>query len=331
MRYEMLSREEFLKDKENVLDKSYGALSGVAVGDSFGDAARSKENQFNYGITTDFSEGASWSTDDTEFALLTAQVLVDTKGNPTSEDFVEAWLKNVAGQDEFPRGGASEIEGVRNLKRGIMPPFSGQYNAYSHSDGSAMRIAPVGILCAGDPKKAVKIAEIDSSLSHYRDGIWGAQAVAAGVAVAMVDGTIDEIIDAAIEVLPKDSWMHHSMTRVMEIIEENHGDALDSWMKIHDELWTSYKAATPEAVASAFAIIKLFGHDFKRGVIAAGNFGRDADTIGAIVGGILGAKYGAKAIPKRWLEKTRYPSGTCLAFTKGMDIKTLSRELAELI
>ncbi len=327
----MISREEFKKNKEAMVDKSYGALSGLAIGDSFGDAARSKENQFNYGITTDFNEGASWSTDDTEFALLTAQVLVDSKGNPTSEEFVKAWLENVAGQDEFPRGGASEIEAVRNLKRGVMPPYSGQYNAYAHSDGSAMRIAPVGIICAGDPERAIRIAEIDASVSHHREGVWGAQAVAVAVSVAMVDGSIDEIIEASMKAIPQDSWLYYNMTRVLTIIKDHEGDVLNSWMKIHDELWTSYKASTPEAIASAFAVIKLFGDDFKKGVIAAGNFGRDADTIGAIVGGILGAKYGAKVIPSKWREKTRYPSGTCLGFTKGIDIKTLSEELADLI
>ncbi len=327
----MITREEFKKNKEAMHDKSYGALAGLAVGDSFGDAARSKENQFNYGITTDFNIGASWSTDDTEFALLTAKVLVDTKGDPTSQHFVDAWLENVAGQDEFPRGGASEIEGVRNLKRGVMPPYSGQYNAYSHSDGSAMRITPIGIISAGDPERACRLADIDSALSHHREGIWGAQAVAVAVSVAMVDGTTDEIIEAMVKAIPEDSWLAYNISRVLKIIEENGGDVLNSWMKIHDELWTSYKASTPEAVASAVAVIKLFGSDFKKGVIAAGNFGRDADTIGAIVGGILGAKYGAKVIPALWLEKTRYPSGTCLSFTKGIDIKALSEELADLI
>ncbi len=327
----MIKLEDFKNNKEAMLDKSYGALSGLAIGDSFGDAARSKENQFNYGITTDFNEGASWSTDDTEFALLTAKVLVDTKGDPTSQHFVDAWLENVAGQDEFPRGGASEIEAVGNLKRGVMPPYSGQYNAYAHSDGSAMRIAPVGIICAGDPERAAKISEIDASLSHHREGVWGAQAIAVAVSVAMVDGTVDEIIKAAMDAIPDDSWLYYNINRVLRIIGEQDGDVLNSWMKIHDELWTSYKASTPEAVASAFAVIKLFGSDFKKGVIAAGNFGRDADTIGAIVGGILGAKYGAQVIPEKWLEKTRYPSGTCLSFTQGMDIKSLSEELAKLI
>lgn len=327
----MISRSELINNRELALDKALGALSGLAIGDSFGDASRNQENQMKYGITTDFNKGASWSTDDTEFALLTAKILIDSKGRPTSEDVVRAWMENVAVQDDFPRGGSSEIEGARNIKRGIMPPYSGMYNAYYNSDGSAMRIAPIGIICAGDIEKAAELAETDACISHYREGIWGAQAVAAAVAAAMVDGSIDEIIQAALSVIPKDSWLYYTINKAMEIIEENNGDFLNSWMVLHDELWTSYKAVVPEAVASAFGVLKLVNKDFKTGVIAAGNFGRDADTIGAIVGAILGAKYGAKNMPEKWIEKTRYPSGTCLSFTNGLDIKKLSEELAELI
>lgn len=66
-------------------------------------------------------------------------------------------------------------------------------------------------------------------------------------------------------------------------------------MPLPDELWCSYKATVSEAVAEAFGVLKLVNGDFRTGVVAAGNFGRDADTIGAIVGSILGAKYGASA------------------------------------
>ena len=41
----MLSREEFIQDRSRVFDKVYGALSGIAIGDSFGDAARMQDNR----------------------------------------------------------------------------------------------------------------------------------------------------------------------------------------------------------------------------------------------------------------------------------------------
>lgn len=326
----MITRDDLAKNPQLALDKAYGALSGLAIGDSFGDAARKPENRANYGITTDFNSGASWSTDDTEFALLTAQTLIKCGGKLTSDHVVEAWLENVAIQDEFKRGGASEIEASRNLRKGLRPPFSGKYNAFHMSDGSAMRIGPVGILCAGDPERAAAIAEIDASVSHYRDGIWGAQAVAVAVAMAMVDATIDEIFNEAMKVIPEESWLYYSMNRAFEIVDRADSIA-DAWMPLHDELLTSTWATTAEAIPSAFACLRMSNKSFKEGVILAGNFARDADTIGAVAGTILGAKYGASNIPAHWSEKTRYPTGTCLQFTAGLDIKEMAVQLSKLI
>lgn len=327
----MLTRNEFIQDKERVFDKVYGALSGLAIGDSFGDASRKPENRANYSITTDFNKGASWSTDDTEFALLTAKTLIRCGGKLTSEECVHSWMEDVVTQDEYKRGGASEIEAANNLRKGLLPPQSGKYNAFRLSDGSAMRIGPVGIICAGDPDKAKEYARIESEISHYEDGVWGAQAVAAAVAVAMVDGTIEEIIEAAMSAIPEDSWLYYSMTQVFKMLESSNGNILEIWMDLHDFLWTSTWATTAEAIPSAFACLKSVHDDFRSGVTLAGNFGRDADTIGAVAGVILGAKYGAKGIPAHWIEKTRYPSGTCLTFTKGIDIHSYAEQLTEIL
>lgn len=327
----MKTRQEMKQNPALLRDKCRGAIMGIAIGDSFGDASRKPDNQLSYGITTDFNKGATWSTDDTEFALLTAKTLIDCKGQLTDEWVVKAWLENVATQDDFKRGGASEFEASRNLRRGLRPPFSGQYNSYCHSDGAAMRISPIGVLNAGDVDGAIAMAEIDARISHHREGIWGAQAVAAAVACAMADGDIDEILAAAMKPIPKDTWFRAAMEKAFDIVDQAQGNFLDAWMPLHDELWCSYKAAVSEAVSEAFGVLKLVNSDFRTGVVAAGNFGRDADTIGAIVGSILGAKYGASAIPADWIEKPRYPSGTCLLFTKGMDMLAIADELCDLI
>jgi ADP-ribosylglycohydrolase len=327
----MLNRNDLINNRALSYDKALGAMAGLAIGDSFGDASRKQDNQLTYGITTDFNKEASWSTDDTEFSLLTAKMLIECEGNLSSEEVVKGWMENVVSQNEFPRGGASEIQAARNLKRGILPPYSGEYNSYHNSDGAAMRTAPIGIICAGDSDRAVELANIDASISHFREGIWGAQAVAVAVSIAMVDGTIDEIIEAALKSIPEDSWLYYSMKKALKIVDNANGEFMDAWMPLHDELWTSYKASVPEAVAAAFGLLKLVNKDFKTGVVAAGNFGRDADTIAAIVGAILGAKYGFSQMPERWVEKTRYPSGTCLSFTKGLDIKEVAQRLSDLI
>jgi ADP-ribosylglycohydrolase len=288
-------------------------------------------NRESYGFITDFNAGSTWSTDDTEFALLTAKTLIGCKGKLTTDDVVSAWFEDVVVQDEFKRGGASEIAAAINLRRGLRPPQSGKFNTFHMSDGTAMRIPPVGIICAGTPQEAAKMAEIDATISHFGDGVWGAQAVAAAVAVAMVDGSFEEIFAAAFSQIPSDSWLYHNMKRAFSIIEDADGSVLESWMQLHDEIRASTWATTAEAIPAAFACLKLEHSDFKSGLVLAGNFARDADTIGAVVGAILGAKYGLSAIPKHWVEKVRYPSGTCLQFTKGIDIVEIGEQLADLI
>lgn len=327
----MITRQDLIQNKELALDKAIGSLSGLAIGDSFGDAARGADNQRDYGITTDFNKGASWSTDDTEFALMTAKLLIEHEGDFTSDDVVNMWFKYVATEDELKRGGVSEVEACNNLRRGLRPPQSGMYNAYYMSDGAAMRSGPIGIVCAGDPERAAELAYRDACVSHYREGIWGAQAVAVAVSLAMVDADMEEIMEAIFKLTPQDSWFCETLNRALNIVKEADGNIADAWMPLHNELFSTHRSTVAEALPEVFGCLMLENKSFKSGLILAGNFGRDADTIGAIAGAVLGAKYGAKNIPDKWKEKTRYPSGTCLSFTKGIDIFEYAEKLAALI
>jgi ADP-ribosylglycohydrolase len=326
----MLTRTELRTQKDLRIDRACGALIGHAIGDSFGDAARTPENHFLFGITMDFREGPAPGTDDTEFALLTAQTLIDCKGKLSEEAVLDAWRRNVLPLTELHRGGASEREAAANIRRGMLPPLSGQFNSYHMSDGAAMRVTPVGIVAAGDVAEAARLASLDAQISHWRDGIWGAQAVASGIAVAMAGGTVDEVYRSAIDVSPRDSWMRHTLTRADTIIAECR--TLErAWMPLHHALWTEYKAVAPEAVAEAFAVFKLVGGDFQRGIVYAGNWGRDSDTVAAIFGALCGATNGARAIPPDWVEKVRIAHGACLPFTKGLDIYDVATMLSEFI
>ena len=63
----------------------------------------------------------------------------------------------------------------------------------------------------------------------------------------------------------------------------------------------------------------------------AGNFGRDADTICAVVGALSGTLHGERVIPDAWIEKVRHPAGVCLKFAAAIDIRDLAKKLVELI
>lgn len=326
----MLTKNDLLKNKTLLQDRVCASLVGHAIGDSFGDIARSPDYHLQYGITMDFSEKPAPGTDDTEFALLTAQTLIKTRGNLTEADVLESWKTHVLPLTELKRGGASEREAAENIRRGILPPLSGIFNSHQLSDGAAMRVTPIGIVCAGDPQRAADLAGIVAQISHSRDGLWSAQAVAASIAVAMAGASIDEIFQTAINVTPRDSWIRFTFTKALSMIEEKK-TLEDAWKPLHDVLWTEYKSVAPEAVASALAIFKLTSGDFKRGIIYSGNFGRDADTISAIVGALSGAMNGMKIIPPAWVDKVRITTGVCLPFTKGMDLFDVASQLSELV
>jgi ADP-ribosylglycohydrolase len=193
-----------------------------------------------------------------------------------------------------------------------------------------MRIAPIGILCAGDLSRAMKLAQIESQISHYADGIWAAQAVAASVAVAMVNGNVDEIVQAGIAQIPSDSWLGRAMNRAMKICDEEK-TIENAWERLHTELWTPSHSASPEAIPQIYALFRLTQGDFKRGMFWACNFGRDADTLGAVLGAMSGALHGVQVIPADWIGAVRRPQGVCLKFAANEDIVDLAKQLADLI
>ena len=325
-----LLREALIQDIELCNDRARGCLIGLAVGDALGDIGRNDAYRQRYGIVTNLYAGAK-STDDTEFALLTARTLLDCQADLTLDAVVRSWQKYILDQGGvYERGGRPLYGAVENLKRGILPPLSGKDNVLNNDDGVAMRIAPIGIVCAGEPERAAAMAEIEAQISHYADGIWAAQAVAASVAVAMVGGTTDEIIHVGMQQIPTDSWLGRAMARAMDICDQE-GSIEAAWERLHTEFWTPVHSISPEAIPQIYAIFRLTDGDFRRGMFWGGNFGRDADTIGAVIGALSGAKQGAAVIPESWIETIRRPSGVCLKFTAQEDIPTLAEKLADLI
>jgi ADP-ribosylglycohydrolase len=324
----MDEKENPMKGTIGYESRAKGCMAGLACGDAMGDVGRNQAFRDRYGIIDDMYDGAK-STDDTEFAVLTAKTLLDCGGELTVEALVDSWKRRILDQGGlFDRGGVPLYGAVDNLRRGLRPPLSGRYNTLNMDDGAAMRIAPIGII-ARDEAHAASLAEIEASISHYEDGVYAAVACAVAVRLCMEGASAPEAVAAAARHVPEDSWLGLTMGRMLALAKEA-GSIEAAWARLHTDFYTPRHSMSPEAIPQAFGIFLLTGGDFRKGMFWASNFGRDADTIAALVGAFSGARQGIEVIPEAWIERVRKPAGVCLKFAASCDIVELGGELARL-
>lgn len=314
-------------------DRAYGAILGQAVGDALGAPTEGMSRaaiRDAYGWVEDFVAEEPAGTDDTEYAVLTARTILRYGHGLTVDDVTREWRRNLVGQKGgFAGGGFSEMTAINNLRKGLIAPISGTDNHEMWSDGSAMRIAPIGVFCAGDPSEAARLAAVEARVSHARDGIYCAQALAASVSVALVSEAWDQVIEAGIANMPSDSWASRSVRRAVDVASsceslEAAVDALYDEIAILQYPWAD---VGPEATGMAYGVLAAARGQYVPTVLAGANLGRDADTIAAMAGAMAGALRGAQAIPARWRDAINVIPGNCITATAGTDLARLTAEL----
>lgn len=317
-------------------DRIAGALYGLAIGDALGSLTEGM-NPFDiaakYGIVTGFQSGEQVASDDTEFTIFYIELLRKYGPDITAETVADHWLEDIYHPSEIYKGaGFSEAMTLRNLRRGLRPPFSGQH-IHSWSDGLAMCATPFGCVFAGQPEKAARIASIFGSVSHCGEGISGGRAVAAAVSAAVAGADLDTIIKTALAHIPDDSWVHYSIATAVKIGKSspNVQSAVASLYKqiVCDYYYWSDLA--PEAVGLAFGLVTAAEGNFKRAVLGAVNLGRDSDTVAAIAGAICGAKNGLKLLPRELLPKVETIPGRCIRSMSGKKISGAVEVLVDLV
>jgi ADP-ribosylglycohydrolase len=318
--------------------RAQGSLFGVAIGDAMGapvEGRTSAEIRAQYGRITNFISDAAVGTDDTDFTLFNAYLLTTYGTNITLEDVEREWRdKLLAPNRAYRPGGFSDVISTRNLVAGLRAPQSGACGHQMWSDGVAMAISPAGIIAAGNPQLATKLATTLGSVSNGRDGIFAAQAVAAAIAVAMVGASPEEMLRAALDAAPENSWTHRALNRAARVTQDLPDDLDAALAKLSDELvvsWWHWADLVTEAVPLAFGAFLATRGELRRAIPAGVMLGRDADTIGAIVGALAGAYGGRDAIPSEWLARAQVAPGKCIGFVAGMNIEQVAEQLVQRI
>ena len=299
-------------------EKILGGLLGAAVGDAMGAPTETRstsqiKEKFGGLVTTFltppddvFARGfpAGSVTDDFSLAYYTAEAIIEDKGNVDEKTANSALIK-WSESPFFKLAGPTTCTAICKAK-GIPSPYENSrftitYDNAKASNGSAMKISPVGLLSGGDIDKAIKDAITICLPTHFNSiSLSAACAVSAAVAAAMhEDATIDSIISAALKgALEGETYgiannrelscpsVYKRIVLAKEIAQQCNGDMGRAMQELKDIIGSGLAAA--EAVPTAFGLFVAANGDADKAIIAGVNIGNDTDTVATIAGAIAG-------------------------------------------
>jgi ADP-ribosylglycohydrolase len=294
-----------------LLDKIRGTLLGGLCGDEIGRPAECLDYQT---IAARFGRiagpqprpGKPAGTDDSALKHMLCQAIMQAEGEVTPDDWAAVWRESMQPEQFWIPVQSAYF---RLMVQKIPPAEVGVGTMVSNS--SAMCIAPIGIVNAGNPGAACREALSAARLIHRGFPLDAAGAVAAAVAEAFrADATRDTIITAACAHLPAASEMIDAIESGVALARASDGyddfrarfyaEQLQPWPHRHDG-W-SIAVDPRESVPAALGILYLADGDPAETILGCANFGRDADTIATIGGAIAGALRGGARIPTTWIE-----------------------------
>ena len=293
------------------VDRAAGVLLATACGDALGAGY-----EFGPALPADTAvtmigggifewEPGEW-TDDTAMAVTVAEVAgtgLDLRGTEALNAIAvrwAAWAREAAdvriqtravlsGAGRRPTGAALTAAAAALHAR------SGR----SGGNGSLMRTAPIALAYLDDPDGLVEAAHAVSALTHYDPETGEACALwCLAIRHAVLNGTFDGL-RLALDSLPADRravWAAR-----LDEAEDNPPAHFDHNGWVVQALQGAWSAIARTAVPLDNPADGVFAaQHLQRALEAAVRGGHDTDTVAAIAGGLLGARWGASAIPAAW-------------------------------
>jgi len=284
------------------LERSQGALLGLAVGDALGTTLEFHPAG-SFAPLTDLVGGGPFElapgewTDDTSMALCLAESLVETGGFDPLDQLHRylRWYRQghfSVKSHCFDIGGTTRAALERFERTGN--PLAGSPDPRSAGNGSIMRLAPVPIAFAHDPATAVRLAGESSRTTHGARACVDACRYLGGLIVGALRGVPKETLLEPRFTPDPGGWGEAPMVAEVDAV------AAGSFLRKRppEIRGTGYVVESLEAALWAFASTDTF----RDGALAAVNLGDDADSTGAVYGQLAGAHYGKDAIPRSWRE-----------------------------
>lgn len=302
-------------------DKISGTLYGMSIGDALGMPSElwsRKKVQNYFGYISDFLDGPIENevaknftkgqfTDDTQQALIIIQSLYDDNFEVSHATIGSNLLEWAESLNAFENNilGPSSLAALSAFKNG---ESTEQYSKKALTNGSAMRIAPIGLLFnSNNYENLIHYVSEINKITHYTDvSIAGAVMIANAVSAASEGKNWSDIIESALIVGEKAQHFGAS-TFSASLIERTklgikYSDDIDDDQAFSEYIYNIIGAGTAltESVPAALAMAYR-AQSVEKCAILCANLGGDTDTIGAMATAICGAKNGYYAINKNWI------------------------------
>jgi ADP-ribosylglycohydrolase len=323
-------------------ERGLGAFRGLALGDALGMPTQSLSRAVileDYGRISGFVDAgprqriaagmpAASITDDTEQALLLAELLIEGGGVVDTATFAErllAWEERMRAKGSLDLLGPSTKAALQRLNDGVPAGEAGNSGA---TNGAAMRVTPIGIANdASNMSDFVDAVAAASEVTHNTSlGIASAAAigaaVSAGVGGASLAEAVDVAIGAAVEGGRRGHWVAGGTIagRLRWAIPYLRGVRAQSRDEVIAEV-IGTSVAAQESVVAALALAAV-AEDPWQALCQAASLGGDTDTVAAMAGAVLGATAGATAWPSAEVRT--------LEITNHLDFVPLVRDLVAL-
>jgi len=303
--------------KKNV-DKIYGAIFGVAIGDAVGVPAefRGRDYYKDHPVTDMIGGGfhnqpaGTWS-DDTSMTLATIDGLFENMEEPDYEKIMSnylAWAEHdeyTAGGRLFDIGGCCS-EAIWNYENGTAPIDCGPDKESSCGNGALMRILPSLFWLENkygrdfiDIEEARRVIDNLTSLTHGHARCKVGSGIYLAIADAILNGGSKE--EAVVEGRFK-AYAAYIRDEELKLELEYYDRVCNKNMKrIQESVIRSsgYVVDTLEAAVWAF----LNTDNYRDCILKAVNLGDDTDTVAAVAGGLAGLYYGLDGIQMEWRQK----------------------------
>ena len=291
--------------RNELFEKILGAMYGVAVGDALGgplENLTASQIKSKFGKVTEMI-GGGWLnlepgevTDDTQMTIATALGITTRPSSPMLEvgrQYVQWYLSN---PKDVGQTCASSIAAAMQYAADYNFPSIYDWRAASKrtdktlggrtaGNGSLMRTAYVGLYYPNEYLTA-SFSQAISYLTHH--------ATEAAVACGAYG-----LILHRLSALQKGKNGKRIIAAIIDDAFREDNRVNFDWLT--DPQYEPYPSGyVMDSLAAALHCIYTTDN-FEDAIVKAVNLGGDADTIGAITGGIAGALYGYEQIPERWI------------------------------